>query len=519
MLLIPLVETTEPRYAEIARIMAETGDWITPWFDYGTPFWGKPPLSFWSQAAAIKALGASEFAVRLPSLLATLAICAFIFRIGILLAGRTAAWFAVLIYFTSASGYLLSGAVLTDPFLTLATTLALLSIIKMYRDPECAAVWRYTLFLALGIGLLAKGPIAVVLVGGPLGLWLVLDWRAGFRVIPWLTGVALMLLIALPWYIAAELKTSGFLDYFIVGEHFKRFLDPGWNGDLYGSAHRYARGTIWWFATWATLPWGFIALALFFKRLLRSNSANISRQSNRSGETVLLLLWTLWPLVFFTFAGNVLWTYVQPALPPFAILLASVITRLSPGRVTGLAYAALVLPIGTLVLTLASGNANWGNDLKTEKSLVEYVASHAPHSHRPPALYYLGDLPFSARFYSHGHARHIDGKQISAVIEESRNLPSYVAIPNRELARPGMISTLNLSEPVFQNGRYSLFEFDRIDQKIAWNGGASSANESHESPRQVSSSTRPPKSPGLRSGGKWLPSMVGLLPLLHTQGP
>ncbi|HCW90690.1 MAG TPA: phospholipid carrier-dependent glycosyltransferase, partial [Marinobacter sp.] len=70
--ILPLADTTEPRYAEIARIMAETGDWITPWFDYGVPFWGKPPLSFWTQAASFRLFGVTEFAGRLPSWLATL---------------------------------------------------------------------------------------------------------------------------------------------------------------------------------------------------------------------------------------------------------------------------------------------------------------------------------------------------------------------------------------------------------------------------------------------------------------
>src|SRR5690606_18239199 len=67
MIWLPLLDTSEPRYAEIARIMAATGDWITPWFSPGVPFWGKPPLAFWSEAVAFRALGVSEFAARLPS--------------------------------------------------------------------------------------------------------------------------------------------------------------------------------------------------------------------------------------------------------------------------------------------------------------------------------------------------------------------------------------------------------------------------------------------------------------------
>src|SRR3546814_4841624 len=57
MWLFPLIDTSEPRYAEIARIMAVSGDWVTPWFEPGEPFWGKPPLAFWAQALSIKLLG------------------------------------------------------------------------------------------------------------------------------------------------------------------------------------------------------------------------------------------------------------------------------------------------------------------------------------------------------------------------------------------------------------------------------------------------------------------------------
>ena len=65
----PLMDPTESRYAEIARKMLETGNWLMPQFDYGVPFWGKPPLSTWLSAAAMAVFGVNEFAARLPSLL------------------------------------------------------------------------------------------------------------------------------------------------------------------------------------------------------------------------------------------------------------------------------------------------------------------------------------------------------------------------------------------------------------------------------------------------------------------
>ena len=60
----PLLDPTESRYAEIARMMLETGNWLVPQVDYGVPFWGKPPLSMWLSAAAMAVLGVNEFAAR-----------------------------------------------------------------------------------------------------------------------------------------------------------------------------------------------------------------------------------------------------------------------------------------------------------------------------------------------------------------------------------------------------------------------------------------------------------------------
>ena len=62
----PLMDTTEARYGEMARLMVETGDWLTPQFDYGVPFWGKPPLFAWMRDYSIDFFGLSEFTVRAP---------------------------------------------------------------------------------------------------------------------------------------------------------------------------------------------------------------------------------------------------------------------------------------------------------------------------------------------------------------------------------------------------------------------------------------------------------------------
>lgn len=235
----PLTDTSEARYGEMVRKMLELDDWVTLWFDYGAPFWGKPPLAFWLSAISAKVLGLSEFALRLPSFLLGLGMLGLVGGLA-RRRGDDYALIATLVLGSSSLFFVASGAVLTDTALAFSVTLSMVAFWRGVADPKPgAAVWRYLLFAALGLGLLSKGPVAVILSTAPILAWAVLNGRlwTSIRALPWMSGLGLMLLIAVPWYLLAEQRTPGFLDYFLVGENFRRFTDPTWSGDLYGGVH------------------------------------------------------------------------------------------------------------------------------------------------------------------------------------------------------------------------------------------------------------------------------------------
>jgi 4-amino-4-deoxy-L-arabinose transferase-like glycosyltransferase len=408
---LPLLDTSEPRYAEIARLMLEKNDWITLWFIPELPFWGKPPLAFWCQALSMKLFGVTEFGARLPGWLAILAAAAVLWRLTIALHDKSTARIAVLAFCTMGLSYLGGAAVLTDPFLTLGTTLTLSGILMAGRGEGKG--WTFALFSGLTVSLLAKGPVGLVIVAFPTIATALFDGdlRQRLRTTPWSTGLACVLITTLPWYIAAEIKTPGFLDYFIVGEHVMRFLDSGWQGDLYGSAHDRAHGTIWLYGLQATFPWGLLLLASSAALLWKHRYQPTRLLRNCSGTTLFLILWALVCGLFFTPAGNILWTYWMPSLPAIAILVARVSGSLLTRHRLATAVLSLLIPATAAGITVAAITRH--DHLKTEKYILEYADSIMRADDR---IVYLNKLPFSARFYSQGHVAAVGQSDLPRIL-------------------------------------------------------------------------------------------------------
>jgi hypothetical protein len=215
-----------------------------------------------------------------------------------------------------------------------------------------------------------------------------------------------MLLIAVPWYVMAEIESPGFIDYFLVGEHFKRFVDSGWKGDLYGSAHSAFRGKIWLLWLIACLPWTFIFLGSILSWPFRKNKGISLKKYFQNPGHLYLLLWAMTPMVFFTLSRNILYTYVLPGLPAFAILTADMLClRFHIKSVIRSKWliAGFITPLAALVFLLIDPA-----DLNFEKNqqfLVNlYETSRVSEQSN---LYYLNERLFSVDFYTQGKAKQL----------------------------------------------------------------------------------------------------------------
>lgn len=413
--LYPLMDTSEARYGEMARKMLELDDWVTPMFDYGVPFWGKPPLAFWSQALSMQLLGINEFAVRLPAWLFHLGSCLLILRFAREERDLRTGLYAAIIFSSSTLGFLSAGVVLTDPALGFAL---LLATYGFWRGMQGDRHWALVGFFGLGLGLLAKGPLVVVLVGAQAGLWTLLQrqWQTLWR-LPWLPGLALMLLVAGPWYVMAELRSPGFLDYFLVGEHWKRFVVSDWAGDLYGSAHARPAGSIWLDLLLALFPWSLWLPLLWLQR---------RQYLSQPRYFSFIALWALVTPAFFTLSGNILWTYALPALPALSLLLATALHshQAEPGTIRrAVLGSSLLVPVG-LLLAIAEGSlfARPNN----QQALV--VAWQGQQENLSAPLYYWGRRSYSAEFYSAGQAR-----ELETFSELPEDAPFYLARREKDL--------------------------------------------------------------------------------------
>jgi 4-amino-4-deoxy-L-arabinose transferase-like glycosyltransferase len=321
------LETSEARYAEIAREMVESGDYITPRLDYIKHF-HKPPLTYWVTALAFEAGGVNNTSGRVPLALASLGILLLTWRTAKLLFPKNARvhlWSALAL-FASPLYLALSRALTSDIYLALFTLAAIHFHWRWYfesgRRRHAALAGA-----ALGLAALTKGPVVLIFFLLPwIAARLVLREPAvaapGGMAAPiaalapmperrrggWLI-TALPLAMFAPWLIAVASANPGLLDYFLGRQIVERVTSPTFHrgGPFYYHAEVLLAGMLFWFV----YALGGMLAALRAPGTLRRDRA-----------TTLLVLYTLLPLGFFSFNKSKLPPYLLPAMP-FVAMLAS----------------------------------------------------------------------------------------------------------------------------------------------------------------------------------------------------
>jgi len=345
-----LVGADEPRYAQIAREMRERSDWVTPTL-LGKPWLEKPALYYWQAMVAYEfgqtllALkdGVSDQTARFPGAMdAALMIAAIYFFLrrrhpGTELDGAlvTASCAAVIGFARAAS---------TDMPLAAAFTIALLCWYDWYEGRQRASLAACYVFLALGM--LAKGPVAPALAAVIVVIFAAAkrDWSILLRTL-WLPGIALFLVVGLPWYIAVQVRNPNFFRFFILEHNLARF-----------STTAYHHPQPFWFFLpvflLAMMPWTLWLIAAVSARVrVIWREGKEAFANSEDSWPLFLLIWMLVPILFFSASQSKLPGYILPAVPAGALLVADYLAarRDERARISWLFAAAHGILCGALV--------------------------------------------------------------------------------------------------------------------------------------------------------------------------
>lgn len=322
-------DTNEAFYVETPRQMVRSGDYVNPSFN-AAPRFNKPVLSYWIVAGLYRVFGDSVAVERAGIAVGAVAIAFAAFLIGRALRGTATGLLAALVVATAPRVVWFSRRIFIDVYLTAFTSLALAAFVLAVTRPERRRRYLTFMYIALGLGVLTKGPVAIALPALVCGLWLVLERRLrDIRDLMLLPGLAIVLAIVLPWYIAVYLQHGWpYITTFVFEENFQRYattaMTPG------------GRDVTFYVPVLLSelFPWGplvlapLIGIAVAWRRRLRAEDASAGQGLSETRTPIERLLW-LWIVTFvvvFSLSQTKEDLYIFPIVPAVAVLVASALT-------------------------------------------------------------------------------------------------------------------------------------------------------------------------------------------------
>lgn len=358
----PLQEPEEPRYAEIPRQMLQHDSWLVPVL-HGQPYYDKPPLLYWLVMSAYAVFGVHDWAARLVASAIGLAIVAVTYLWGRAVAGRQTALAGAFVLCLSARFVYLSHLLTMNGLLCLCVTAALAAAHRALTSTPFSWRWWWLSALLTGIGILAKGPVALVLVMVPV-LLASIAGCASFRIGAGVGFAAVASAVAAPWFIALALRDPEFLHYFFWKHHIERYVAP----------FDHAK------PAWYYLPeilLGMLPWTLLLPGLMREVWR---RRSERRSEAFFLIA-AGFALAFFSVAGSKRAGYILPVMPPLALALGSYLATFAARRSSVIAGAltfAVLLFANLFLLPSYAARFALRDEVQPERSATEPVYCY-PH--------------------------------------------------------------------------------------------------------------------------------------------
>jgi 4-amino-4-deoxy-L-arabinose transferase-like glycosyltransferase len=373
-----LVPTDEGRYAEMAREMLASGDWITPRLN-GIKYFEKPPLQTWMNAATFALFGLGEWQARLWTGLCGLLGIGLVWLTGRQVFSPLAGQYAAMILASCLWWIGLSHINTLDMGLSGMMTLALCSLLLAQRDGLAEPArrnWMLLCWAGMALSVLSKGLIGLVLPGAVLVIYTLVtrDWRLWTR-LALAPGLLLFFAICTPWFVLVSLKNPEFPHFFFIHEHFERFLTKTHHreGPWYYFIPLLAIGLMPWLgllpksivlALRPNLPGNTRSLAKDGETLPGSagsignggnsgspgntghgQSARAPDAAGRSFQPLLMaLIWAAFIFFFFSYSGSKLPSYILPIFPALALLIGSALTR--PGHTRNSFFVSTTLFAG-----------------------------------------------------------------------------------------------------------------------------------------------------------------------------
>lgn len=333
-------QVAEARNAECAREMLENKEWIVPTFN-GELRTDKPALEYYGMMAGYKLFGTNERGARFFSALCGLLVVLATFWIARRHWSEKAAWWSAITILASMHAIIQFRLATPDPYLIFCHTLSIYFFYEGWHSRRWK--WFAFMYIFLGLGIFAKGPVGLLLPGLTFLLFMLvtksLTWKRILELKPW-WGVLLVAIVALPWYYAVHIKTGGEWTQAFFFEHNLDRFDAGLKG------HRGPFVMPFVFVLAGMLPFS-VFMVRAFKEAWRQRKSN--------PLMVLAALSTLVVIVFYAFSQTKLINYTSPAYPFLSLMIGSTIAGLSSDQESLrksrietyiMLFLALLIPVG-----------------------------------------------------------------------------------------------------------------------------------------------------------------------------